>query len=235
MRKKQIFILCIVTILSILLRYFYYIDIRNNDSTKIYNIDYTLGLGKLVLKEISNNKNFDWYIDQFNTGKYNYENCGPSAAAMAVKWSSNGDRGDAEEARSRYKSRGGWWSILDIEAYLNDEKISYREEYFIDKITMVNALNKGKILVLCIDPRFIMISNNKDEKTGLFYPPSSGHFILVKGYKVVDDNLFFECYDPASFDSRYENGELKGKDRYYLANEVILSMTVHWNGMLVIN
>lgn len=235
MQKKKIFKLSLVILISIIIRYGYYIKITNIEASNPYYIDYNLGLGKMVSKEMSNNKSFEWYIDQFDTGRYNYENCGPAAAAMATKWSSNGEKGDATEARSRYKSKGGWWSVLDIESYLKDENISYKEEYSIDKNVVINQLNKGKIIILCIDPRFIDISDNEEEKAGLFYKPSSGHFIVLKGYKLVDDNLYFECYDPASYNSRYKTGELKGKDRYYLADEVILSATVHWNGMLIVS
>ena len=43
-------------------------------------------IGKQVDTNQSNNKNYNWYIDQTNTGTYSNMNCGPTCATMALMW-----------------------------------------------------------------------------------------------------------------------------------------------------
>jgi hypothetical protein len=39
-----------------------------------------------------------------------------------------------------------------------------------------------------------------------------------------EDDLYFEVYDPSSLEQKYLDGNFIGKNRYYLADEVINSM-----------
>jgi hypothetical protein len=51
--------------------------------------------------------------------------------------------------------------------------------------------------------------------------PVSSQFLIVKGYKKVDDVLYFECYDPKSSLEQYkDNMEIKGFNRYYRSEDV---------------
>jgi len=43
----------------------------------------------------------------------------------------------------------------------------------------------------------------------------AGPLHVIKGYKVVDDQTYFEAYDPYSMGATYSDHSMKGKDRYY--------------------
>lgn len=58
-------------------------------------------------------------------------------------------------------------------------------------------------------------------KTNIYYCGIGGHFLIIKGYKVFDNEVYFEIYDPAFGMQTYANGSLAGKGRFYLAREVI--------------
>ena len=60
-----------------------------------------------------------------------------------------------------------------------------------------------------------------EERAGKYFDVDFQHFVIIKGYKVVDDKLYFEIYDPNSWDTRYIDGTPVGMDRYYLADELV--------------
>ena len=39
-----------------------------------------------VRQEVHNDRNYNWYIDQGNTGWASNSNCGPSSSVMVEKW-----------------------------------------------------------------------------------------------------------------------------------------------------
>src|SRR5688572_8131513 len=68
------------------------------------------GLGKRLIKEVSNNVTYDWYLDQRGTGAFSNDNCGPTGVTMAIKWVNEGFEKTPEDARKKYRSSGGWWN-----------------------------------------------------------------------------------------------------------------------------
>jgi hypothetical protein len=56
-----------------------------------------------------------------------------------------------------------------------------------------------------------------------------GHFIVIKGYKIVDKHVLFEVYDPAS-SMTYPNGTYMGKDRLYRAEDLMNSADIWRKG-----
>jgi hypothetical protein len=69
----------------------------------------------------------------------------------------------------------------------------------------------------------IMATGNPEWRKDRFYPvtPLFAHFILLKGYKIVDEITWFEVYDPYSNDQKYLDGSLKGRNRYYRGTELM--------------
>jgi hypothetical protein len=61
-----------------------------------------------------------------------------------------------------------------------------------------------------------------------------GHFIVVKGYKVVDGKVFFETYDPYSLSRSYVTGGLKGKDRYYSSANLATATATWWPYAIIV-
>lgn len=198
-------------------------------------LEQSLGLGKYETEYIYNDREYEWYIDQFDTGTYNYENCGPSSVTMAIKWANPSFDKTAEDARNTYRNEGGWWYTYDITNYLDKNNIKNSISDNIKESSMKQELKDGNILILCIDSNYITYNPENEEHVGRHYPYGGGHFIVIKGYKVVDDKTYFEVYDPNSWNDVYENGTKKGKDRYYSSEDVIKSMENWWPYMIVVS
>lgn len=195
------------------------------------------GLGKVVSKQVSLNTDYDWYIDQMHTGYNSDSNCGPACTIMAAKWSNESFTKSVTDARNSARNIevGGWWYIKNIHSFLvNNDIPSFRDhDITIDKA--IDQLDKGKILILNVYTGYITRNKNLEERTGRFYDEKTGHFIILKGYRIVDHNIYFEVYDPNNFERYYMDGTEKGKNRYYLATEVISSVKHWWDEYLVIS
>lgn len=190
-------------------------------------------LGENQSEYVSNNKPYEWYIDQGNTGKYSNNNCGPSSVTMALKWIDENFNMSAEDARNTYLNDGDWWSTDDITNYLD----LYGGKYTIESVSdslLKSELRKGNIAILCIDSSLISYNSNKEQRVGRFYEYGGGHFIVVKGFQVDDGKTYFEVYDPNTWNESYSDGQPKGKDRYYLSEELIKASQNWWNNSIII-
>lgn len=218
---------------------------QSNYEISTFNNDYTSGwgLGGFQKSSVSNNRDYNWYLDQSVTGKYSGVNCGPTSTTMAAKWANNTFAKTPEDARSAYRPEGGWWYTSDIDAYLTNNNIQH---YFINLGNsiagsgeiMLDQLNDGNILILCLDMYYISNGTDLTWHVDKFYSTNAedwGHFIVVKGYKVVDGQLFIECYDPYCYNKKYNDGGFKGKDRYYRNNDLYKATSIWWNYAIVIS
>ena len=199
----------------------------------------TWGLGFFLTEEHNNNVGYEWYIDQITTGEHAYVNCGPACAAMAVKWADPNFTGSAQEARNTYLPEGGWWYTSNIAAYLDDHTISWSYWTLPNADNMKSFLDEGNIIILCLDMYYVReVVGNTEWHKDKFYTTEAeewGHFIVVKGYKVVDGIFWLEVYDPWSLQLRYANGILKGRDRYYRSEDLTQAIRIWWPYMIVIN
>lgn len=195
------------------------------------------GLGKMLGSEVNNNVDYDWYIDQSNTGQHSLLNCGPSSVTMAIKWFDQSFSGTAEEARDTYHASGGWWYTQDIIAYLNKFNV-YNRTIHLDNISNIKEeIDAGNVLILCLDMFYVEYTKDPEYHVNKFYTTNGagwGHFIVIKGYKTVDGTLFYEAYDPYSFNQSFEAGGLKGKDRYYSSANLKSATDVWWPYAIVI-
>jgi hypothetical protein len=161
---------------------------------------------------------------------------------MAAMWSDGTFGFTSEDARAAYRPDGGWWYTDDIDDYLNDHAIPH---YFIglgynalstwDIVTQ--ELDAGNICILCLDMYYIRATQNRQWRVDKFYSTNGkdwGHFIVAKGYKLVDGKRYFEVYDPFSWDKTYEDGTFKGKDRYYRNVDIYKATSVWWNHTIVV-
>ena len=172
-----------------------------------------------VRQEVHNDLNYNWYIDQGNTGWASNSNCGPSSSVMVEKWFNRNTDASAEDARDRYPMQGGWWSTNTVSRYLN---------------TLTDILDNGNIAIVCVNTEFISFNNNNNSNIGRFYNYQGGHFLVVKGYTHINNRLYFEVYDPNNWGEMYFNGQPKGKDRLYAANELSQSIFRWWGNIIVI-
>ena len=196
------------------------------------------GLGRILEKEISNNVDYDWYLDQQNTGLYSEDNCGPTTVTMALKWYNKQFSGNAEDARNTYRSSGGWWYTADITNYLKKFSVNHYILELNNSDTLINELEKGNIIILCLDMSYIQESTNDEWRVDKFYSSrygGAGHFIILKGYKLVDNQLFFETYDSYSLGAFYEDKSLKGKDRYYRFIDIDKATNNWWDYAIIVS
>jgi hypothetical protein len=202
--------------------------------TKYWNVTATnngysndWGLGNFVKKSLSNNRSYDWYLDQANTGSYSGINCGPTSVTMALKWADSLFNKTPEDARNYYPGSTDLWGSASLREYIKDNG-------FLFKVTPLGAdaestrdslkkqLDQGHILIILLTMGSIryMSGPYPDNRTDRFYTETFNHFIVVKGYKEVDDEFYFEVYDPYNYAAFNMDRTPKGKDRYYRYEDV---------------
>ncbi len=193
------------------------------------NNDYTdsLGLGNFIQQAANNNCSYPWYMDQAYTGPYSLDNCGPTAVTMVCKWADSTFVKTAEDARMAYRPTGGDWYPDDITSYLRDNNIPNStlalpatEEGTTQ--TLKREVDLHQAAIVCLEMYSVRYNEIARSHVDRFFVtnPGIGHFIIVKGYKEVDNEMYFEVYDPNSWTATYDDGTLKGKDRYYRSEDL---------------
>ena len=191
-------------------------------------------LGNAFIDYVGNNRAYDWYIDQAHTGDHSSDNCGPAAVTMAIKWVDGSFSSTAEDARDDYVSGGGWWTTDEISDYLDDYDITYEfydmpvETKEANINTLMAIIDSGNLALVCTEMKYIPYNDGDNTRVNRFYSFDSGHFFIIKGYVMVDNKTYFEVYDPNNWDATYEDGEPKGKDRYYEAGAVVDAISYWW-------
>lgn len=200
----------------------------------------TYGLGTTLrdAKSIATTE-YDWYKDQAQTGLFSSINCGPAVATMALHWADPSFTHTVEEARNTYRASGGWWYTTDIVNYLNKYQVNSSHATLTDRYqTIKKYIDKEYLVILCLDSYYITYNPDPYLRVDKYYKVAAkdtGHFIIVKGYRQVDDKFFFEVYDPWSYGSRYILGnQLKGKDRYYNSQDIEVATNVWWDFAILV-
>ncbi len=188
------------------------------------------GLGRELHYSYSNNVNYNWYYDQMNSGSYASVNCGPASVTMAIKWADKNFSKTPEDARNTYRTDGGWWYTNDIINYLNIYSVN-NYTIDVDQIDIIRTqLDQGNIVILCLDMYYVRKELKQNWHVDKFYSASTlgwGHFIVIKGYEIVDNEILYEAYDPYSFGMTYPTDSLKGINRYY-RSEDLNSAVINW-------
>lgn len=184
--------------------------------------------------DVSNDRPYNWYIDQGDTGLHAGDNCGPSTSVMAAKWQREDFNRTPQEARGEFRSSGGWWFTDDIKDYFKRYDIVYDIEDYRDAYELIEVLNAGDIILLCMDTSYLTERDDPDSYIGKFYSYDGGHFLIVKGYTYVADELYYEVYDSNCWGEAYSDGSPKGKDRLYPADEIEESVLNWWEHYFII-
>lgn len=205
---------------------FWTLSADNNGYSSYY------GLGNLQTEARSNNTaRKDVYQEQHNSQTFPDENCGPACAAMAIRWANPTSNITVEEARSFNKTSLAWsWTnirsclfssgVYDVSYHYfapgfswTDSHETITEEY--GKV-IKNIINSGKIAIQLLNMKYFTYNNeNTDYHTNAYYHGYVTHFLIIKGYRVVDGKMYAEVYDPWSPHLKYPDGKFKGEDRYY--------------------
>lgn len=199
------------------------------------------GLGHFSSASISRDKPYEWYVDQATSGTFALLNCGPASVTMAMKWSDSNFSRTALDARNTYESAGGWWYTYDIDSYLTKYSIPHviiplSADPAGTMQTLKQQLDAGQIVILCLDMNYIRAAGSSGYRLDKFYPttPGWGHFIVLKGYQIVDGNPYFEAYDPYSIGQTNSDNTLKGRNRYYRPGDLAAATLPWWNYAFVI-
>lgn len=180
---------------------------------------------------------YEWYVDQADTGAASQNNCGPSAATMALKWRDRSFSLTAEQARDwSYAWRGnGWWYTSDIVDYLNLHAAPNVTSAFTGTNQLQALVGEGKLLVLCIDTAHLTRNTAAEQRIDRFYSYAGGHFLVVKGARTVSGGLLFEVYDPNNWHAYYADGTPKGRNRHLRAAELAAAIANWWNYVIVVS
>jgi hypothetical protein len=199
------------------------------------------GLGHFINRSLSENRIYNWYIDQSTSGNFAGVNCGPASVTMAIKWADSSFTKTVLDARMTYEVSGGWWYTNDIDAYLSDNHITHAIVALTNRADSISEilkqqLDNRQIIILCLDMNHIRPVAEAELRIDKFYPttPDWGHFIVLKGYKITDGELFFESYDPFSFGLMNDDNTLKGMNRYYRYEDLAATCLPWWNYAFVI-
>ncbi|MCA0386472.1 MAG: hypothetical protein LCH34_12830 [Firmicutes bacterium] len=191
------------------------------------------GLGKNFIDYVGNNRDYEWYVDQALTGDHAGANCGPSSVEMAGRWADATFDQTAENARSKFRPLGGWWYSDDITGSLEAFDIDYEVVDIKDAYTLRNIIDSGRIAIVNNTMNGIPLVSDDASRVNRFYSFDSGHYFIVKGYVLVDNLTYFEVYDPNNWEMTYDDGQEKGKDRYY-ESAVLLNSILGWYPYAVI-
>ncbi|WP_315122162.1 SH3 domain-containing protein [uncultured Clostridium sp.] len=208
---------------------------------KIKTENECFGLGEDETKYVTNDRPYEWYTSQHDTGKYSNNNSNVACATMALKWIKSDYNKSVEYARSKYINDGKPWDMDVLQSYLEKFGVKSRRVWMSpygiwnDK-PIIDELDKGNILIFGVWVDDIEYNPNPEERVGDFHLRKGQAFstnaIIVKGYKIVDGKTYFEIYDPACEDyQRYLDGTLKGKNRYYSSEQ--LSKCLHYKYFVV--
>jgi hypothetical protein len=194
----------------------------------------TWGMGAVQNSYAHADRRYDWYIDQADTGASADNNCGPSSVTMGIKWYNPTFSKTAEDARNTYPEGGGLWYTFDIINYLNLYSVPNTTSYFSGTNQLMGILGQGNLVILCISTAYLTQNYASEQRVGRFYSLASGHFLVVKGYRVVDGQVFFEVYDPNNWRAVYADATPKGRNRHLLAGELADAIANWWNFLIVI-
>jgi len=231
--------------------FFYTVSVSGNSSdwkVTSTNNNYTtsLGLGNFIQQSASNDCSYSWYMDQMNTGYYSYINCGPTTVTMACKWADSEFSKRPEDARMAYRSEGGDWYPDDITFYLRDNTIPNSTLALPATAegttqTLKRQVDLHQVAILLLDMNSVRFTSDAvfshADRFYTTYPESYaqfGHFIIIKGYKEVDNEVYFEVYDPNSLGVSYGDGSLKGKDRYYRSEDLFEATKKFWQKAFIV-
>lgn len=184
--------------------------------------------------EVSNDRDYDWYYDQAHTGKCSDGNCGPTSLSMILKWLNKDSSATGESLRDEIPNNGEWWSTNIFDDYFKSHpEIKVKDSIYTGPELITDMLNDGNIVLVCIKMGEIKQNKTPDENNiGRFYDFDGGHFLLIKGYKIIDGKLYYQVYDPNNWDKKYtKTGEPMGKDRLYPAEEMGRAIVTWWSGI----
>ena len=225
--------------------FIYTVKNQDNDSSQWEvagtNNNYTLswGLGQWLQLSRSNNKDYNWYIDQGSTGTCALSNCGPSCVTMAMMWSDSTFTKPAEDARNYFNDSCQGWQDPNVTIYLATDSVPSFLIPMGDSASQTRDLFKaqldsGRIIIINLAMATIQYPITPGAHVGQFQPGAGSHYIILKGYRQTEMGFFFEVYDPWDLGLNYPDGGPMGEDRYYRYDQVVAGMIANGGGSQIV-
>ena len=158
----------------------------------------------IVTQEVVNDRPYEWYISQDDTGPYSAVNCMPTSVTMALRWQDSTFDIPVEKVRERVDPTGtGGWTLYQAQEALDAYGARYDVLTFTESAqenlgAMLQALDAGGLL-------FCMMHEGDTEM--------DGHCMLVYGYRRTGDDLWFYVQDPGLIGAKDVYGQPEGKAR----------------------
>jgi hypothetical protein len=154
---------------------------------------------------------------------------------MSIKWVDSLYTKTPEALRNEIKPNGGDWADSDMNKCMAQSGVSFKEIVLGNgedstRDILANQLDSGRIIILMLN-----MSRIRQNSVGINsrvdgYGTSGGHFLVVKGYRQLDNEFYFEVYDPAHGGYAYTDGTPIGKNRYYRFED-IYNATSTWGNL----
>lgn len=136
-------------------------------------------------KTVINDRDYNWFYSQQNTGEYSYVNCMPSIATMAAHWFDEESSSTVQKMRATSDVTEGW-TAFELRNGLDAYNVPYSVvDATLDNI--ISALDEGRIVLAQYSDR----------------PYSqSGHCYVIYGYKKIGESITFVVNDSDSLSDR---------------------------------
>lgn len=187
-------------------------DFSDSYFCKRCNLDYAtycIGEELTTMKYTNDNVGYDFYASQKGTGAYATTNCGPACVYMACKWNDENFSDTVEDIRDLYvkpsESDYDWYpdTIKKALAHYSIDAFYYKIEsystsHYSDPISdLVRYIDDGNLLIICFKPKDVEDDPGCQTIFGnAYWGGDYSHFVLIKGYWIVEGKIFFEAYDP---------------------------------------
>lgn len=139
------------------------------------------------LRTVINDRDYNWFYSQRNTGDYSGVNCMPSIATMASHWYDQNSKATVRKMRATSDSTDGWTSYE-----LRNALDAYDVPYTVESVSLENIFK-------AIDDGKIILAQYSDRPYGV-----SGHCYVIYGYRRFKDSATFIINDSDSLSSRAE-------------------------------
>lgn len=138
-------------------------------------------------KTVINDRDYQWFFSQKNTGYSSSVNCMPSIATMAAHWYDQSSDATVEGMRATDSIDGGW-TVMELRAGLRAYHVPY-DESEANLETILSQLDEGKIIL-------VQYSDRPSNMTG--------HCYVIYGYRKWGDSVTFIINDSDSLTYRAE-------------------------------
>lgn len=187
---------------------------------------------------IENDRDYDWYYDQYEHGEGRYGACVAATISMVFRWRNEEYTLSLEEFLNKYHpDNNSGMSYLEMETIFENEAVDFIESknYEIDDI--VSYLKEGSIAVILLDMTKIDNQDYSESKIGKYYSTDyvAYHSIIIKGYTLIDDIEYFQVYDPIGGNYINSDGSRKGINQMYNASQIYNAINNGYRKIWIIN